>query len=114
MIPLHHILFLDIETVPAYADFDGLPEDWKGLWEKKAEQLLRNRADDTADSIYERAGIYAEFGRIICISCGIFTGPVADRKLEGSANKIISDPRNTFEPSSEAVTSDVLTFAKLR
>jgi uncharacterized protein YprB with RNaseH-like and TPR domain len=81
MIPLHHILFLDIETVPAYADFDGLPEDWKGLWEKKAEQLLRNRADDTADSIYERAGIYAEFGRIICISCGIFTGPVADRKL---------------------------------
>ena len=54
------LLFLDIETVPAYEDFNRLPEDWKGLWEKKAEQLLRNRADDTPDSIYERAGIYAD------------------------------------------------------
>jgi 3'-5' exonuclease len=70
-IPLHNILFLDIETVPQHPSFDLLRDDWKGLWTKKAEVLLRNKEHETVEGIYERAGIYAEFGKIICISCGV-------------------------------------------
>lgn len=72
MIPLNNILFLDIETVSQYASFNDVPEAWKALWARKAEGLLRNNnSEQTIESIYERAGLYAEFGKIICISCGI-------------------------------------------
>ena len=63
------ILFLDIETVPQYADYSELPEEWKALWDYKAAYLVRNKEEETVESIYNRAGIYAEFGKIICISC---------------------------------------------
>jgi 3'-5' exonuclease len=79
--PLHNILFVDIETVPQYPLFEDLASEWKELWEKKAEILLRNREDETVESIYNRAGIYAEFGKIICISCGVIQGTGNDRKL---------------------------------
>jgi len=75
MIPLNSILFLDIETVSQYSRFDELPEGWKQLWSKKAEALLRNNPHDlTAETIYDRAAIYSEFGKIICISCAIIQG----------------------------------------
>jgi len=76
-----NILFLDIETVPQHPSFDLVPNDWKDLWTKKAEALLRNRADETVESIYERAGIYAEFGKIICISCGVVQGGGEQKRL---------------------------------
>jgi uncharacterized protein YprB with RNaseH-like and TPR domain len=79
--PLSNILFLDIETVPQQPSFDGLAEEWQALWKKKAEQLLRNRTEETPESIYNRAGIYAEFGKIICVSCGVLQGAGAERKL---------------------------------
>ena len=78
---LANILFLDIETVPQHPSFDLVPNDWKDLWTKKAEALLRNRADETVESIYERAGIYAEFGKIICISCGVVQGGGEQKRL---------------------------------
>jgi len=71
---LDDVLFLDIETVPAYADFDQQPDRFKTLWEKKAELLKRNEPDATPDELYKRAGIYAEFGKIVCISCGFANG----------------------------------------
>lgn len=71
---LQHILFLDIETVPQQPDYTLLPDDWQTLWNKKAEILLRNSTDDTPADIYARAGIYAEFGKIVCISCGVISG----------------------------------------
>ncbi|HEY4151146.1 MAG TPA: 3'-5' exonuclease [Chitinophagaceae bacterium] len=79
--PLHSILFLDIETVSQQPAFDGLAEEWKELWTRKAEILLRNKEADTIESIYSRAGIYAEFGRIICISCGFLQGSGDEKKL---------------------------------
>jgi len=79
--PFHNILFLDIETVPQHSSFDLVPNDWKDLWAKKAEALLRNREDDTTESIYPRAGIYAEFGKIICISCGYIQGSGEQKKI---------------------------------
>jgi predicted PolB exonuclease-like 3'-5' exonuclease len=71
-IPLSHILFLDIETVPAYPSLGDVPSDFKALWERKALQI-RKSEEDTPESLYHRAGIYAEFGKVICISCGMFT-----------------------------------------
>lgn len=67
-----NILFIDIETVPLFPAWEQVPENWQALWKKKADTLKRNEAD-SAGSIYGRAGIYAEFGKIICISVGFLT-----------------------------------------
>jgi predicted PolB exonuclease-like 3'-5' exonuclease len=79
--PINNILFLDIETVPQYSSYDQLPEQWKPLWDTKASYLIRNREDETVETIYPKAGIYAEFGKIICISCGFITGSGDQKKL---------------------------------
>jgi len=68
---LHNLLVLDIETVPQYSTYDQVPDHLKKLWELKT---LNQRKDETAEDFYGRAGIWAEFGKIICISVGIFTG----------------------------------------
>ena len=69
-IPLEKVLFLDIETVPQYGNWDEMDESLQKLWDKKT---LHQRKDDfTAEGFYkERGGIMAEFGKIICISVGI-------------------------------------------
>ena len=64
-----NILFLDIETIPQYSSFEKCPDELKALWNRKAENLKRNEGETTGD-IYNRAGIYAEFGSVICISVG--------------------------------------------
>lgn len=66
-----NILFLDIETVPQYSSFEEVPEHFRELWEKKMVYSVRD--NETAADLYRRAGIYAEFGKVICISSGIFT-----------------------------------------
>ena len=76
-INIESILFLDVETVPMFSEYEELPEPFKKLWSKKAEQLNRfvkgpDQELKTPEQLYERAGIYAEFGKIICISTGIF------------------------------------------
>ncbi len=63
------ILFLDIETVPMVEKYEQLPERFKNLWDKKAGYLKRED-DDTPEKLFERAGIYSEFGKIVCISVG--------------------------------------------
>jgi len=69
-INLEHILFLDIETVPAYEDYDSLSDEMKYLW---ADKTKYQRKDDMApEEFYDRAGIWAEFGKIVCISVGYF------------------------------------------
>jgi 3'-5' exonuclease len=73
---IENILFLDIETVPQYSSYDQLPSDFAALWEKKAGQLSRidkfsAEGAMKPDEVYDRAGIYAEFGKIVCISTGI-------------------------------------------
>jgi uncharacterized protein YprB with RNaseH-like and TPR domain len=80
-VPLSNILFIDIETVAQHPSHDLLTEDWKALWQKKAEIILRNNTVDSPESIYERAGIYAEFGKVICISCGLLQSNGSGKKL---------------------------------
>ena len=67
-IKLEDVLFLDIETVPQTPDYSLLPDDFKPFWDKKATSLIKD--GETPESIYARAGIYAEFGKIICVSVG--------------------------------------------
>lgn len=66
---LSKILFLDIETVPQYNNYELIPERLRDLWNHKAGFLAKTE-EDTPESLYQRAGIYAEFGKIICISVG--------------------------------------------
>lgn len=66
-----NVLFLDIETVSQQKSYDGLNEEMRLLWDHKAHYLSKNEAD-TPDILYQRAGIYAEFGKIVCISVGYF------------------------------------------
>lgn len=67
-IKIEDVLFLDIETVPLAPSADDLEEPMKVLWDKKS-RFFRS-PEQTAGEVYERAGIYAEFGKIICISVG--------------------------------------------
>jgi DNA polymerase elongation subunit (family B) len=67
-VKLEDVLFLDIETVPQTPDYAQLPDDLKPYWDKKATYLIKG--DETPETIFGRSGIYAEFGKIICISAG--------------------------------------------
>jgi DNA polymerase elongation subunit (family B) len=69
---LKQVLFLDIETVPQYSSYDLTPEGTKKFWEKKSAFFRKDGA--SAGEVYQRAGIYAEFGKIICISVGVIIG----------------------------------------
>ena len=69
-IKLNNIFLIDIETVPQYENFDELPAHFQALWEQKSQ--YQRRPEQTAAEFYERAGIWAEFGKIICISIGFF------------------------------------------
>jgi hypothetical protein len=68
-IKVEDVMFLDIETVPDSASFELLNPAMQNLWEKKSRQF--RTPDQTAQDVYERAGIYSEFGKIICISVGL-------------------------------------------
>ena len=77
---IENLLFLDIETVPAEKNFDNLDEDWKHLWEDKS-KWYREKEEVSVKESYERAGIYAEFGKIVCISVGFIRQKQGERVL---------------------------------
>ena len=62
---LSKVLFLDIETVPMFSSYSSLEPSWQKLWEKKAKSLTKE--DITPSDIYDRAAIYAEFGRLFVL-----------------------------------------------
>ena len=70
-IDIRDILFLDIETVSQLSSYHELPEKIQALWDKKSSYFRKE--DEKPEDVYGRAGIYAEFGKIICISAGIAT-----------------------------------------
>jgi DNA polymerase elongation subunit (family B) len=77
---LSKVLFLDIETVPSFQNWDEVPERLKPLWEKKA-ATLRGAEEESVEESWSRAGIYAEFGKIVCISVGFLRGDGAAREF---------------------------------
>ena len=68
---LENILFLDIETVPEVQKFSDLEATKQDLWELKSQ--YQRKDEFTAEEFYPRAGIWAEFGKIVCLSVGYFT-----------------------------------------
>jgi hypothetical protein len=90
-----NILFLDIETVPEVEDFNSLSEEKQELFALKTQ--YQRKEETSPEDFYERAGIWAEFGKIVCISVGYFTNfKSAERKFRvtsffGDEVKILED-----------------------
>ena len=93
-ISLNNILFLDIETVPEEDNFNALDAEMKTLWEQKTQ--YQRKDEFTPEDFYERAGIWAEFGKIVCISVGYFANKSDIRNFRvtsffGEEKKILKD-----------------------
>ncbi|MBS0011828.1 MAG: 3'-5' exonuclease [Bacteroidales bacterium] len=104
------VLFLDIETVPVVSSFDELSPEFQLLWDKKS-AFFRTGEQGPGD-VFSRAGIYAEFGKIVCISVGILTGPESSLSLRlksfysGNEKDLLEDfsvMLNNFSTNKEAV-----------
>ena len=96
-LPLENILFLDIETVPEQEYFSDLDTTKQQLWEAKSK--YQRRDEFTAEEFYDRAGIWAEFGKIVCISVGYFKNQGDIRSFRvtsffGDEIKILKDFKN--------------------
>jgi uncharacterized protein YprB with RNaseH-like and TPR domain len=93
-----NILFLDIETVPEVENFDELSVERQELFALKTQ--YQRKEEITPEDFYERAGIWAEFGKIVCISVGYFINfNTANRKFRvtsfyGDEVKILKDFKN--------------------
>lgn len=97
---LEHVLFLDIETVPEHGNFDDLNPEMKQLWADKTK--YQRKEDFTAEEFYDRAGIWAEFGKIVCISVGYFTFKGENRSFRttsfyGEEKQLLIDFKNLLE-----------------
>ncbi len=96
-INLEHILFLDIETVPEQEAFSALDEEKQELWAQKSR--YRRQDEIPAEEFYDQAGIWAEFGKIICISAGYFHWKGRERtfrltSFHGEEQEILGHFRN--------------------
>lgn len=76
---LHKTLFIDIETVSVEPNYNNLSEQWQQLWEKKSNFIRKE--EETLEDSYSRAAIYAEFGKVICISLGLIYSENKELKL---------------------------------
>ena len=100
-IVLPNILFLDIETVPQNEFFSDLLEETQELYTEKTQ--YQRKDEITPDEFYERAGIWAEFGKIICISVGYFTIKNAERQFR--TKSIIGDEKELLEEFNNLVNT---------
>ena len=96
-INLNNILFLDIETVPEHENYAVLDQETQYLWEHKTQ--YQRKDDISGEDFYERAGIWAEFGKIITISVGYFVNKADIRNFRvtsfwGDEKKILRDFSN--------------------
>lgn len=67
-IKISSVLFLDVETVPLVYKYTDLDENVRNLWDKK----FRYQQTDSQETQYQKAGVYAEFAKVVCISVGFF------------------------------------------
>ncbi len=68
---IYDLLLIDIETVPQYQDYLQLTEVWRSLWCDKISKIMPENFSPE-ECYLQRAGILAEFGKVICISTGYF------------------------------------------
>lgn len=99
---LDEVLFLDLETVPAAADITQLTDEWRDLWEEKS-RFMREKNQYSLEESYSSAGIFAEFGKIICIGLGYFAQRNGERifrvrSIEGDdEKKVLQEFANLLE-----------------
>ncbi|MBP5703492.1 MAG: 3'-5' exonuclease, partial [Paludibacteraceae bacterium] len=62
-----NILFLDIETVPMASKLEEVPEELRHMF---IDKVTKTDEDLTEEEINQRGGLYAEFGKVVCISVG--------------------------------------------
>jgi hypothetical protein len=89
---LDNKLFLDIETVSVVNNFSSLSDRLQACWKTKAERLYPDL--EIEESFYSKAGIYAEFAKIIVIGLGFFYQKNQEIKfkvktLSGSDEKLL-------------------------
>ena len=89
---LEHILFLDIETVGAIESYSQLDERMKYHWDKKS-QWIKHADEQRSEELYQRAGIYAEFGKVICVSVAYLKGDILRIKsfVDDDEKKLLED-----------------------
>lgn len=96
-----NILFLDIETVPEVENYSDLSEEKQELFDLKTQ--YQRKDEITPSEFYERAGIWAEFGKIVCISVGFFSNFNSNSRafrvtsFFGDEVKILNDFKNLLE-----------------
>jgi DNA polymerase elongation subunit (family B) len=73
---LNGLMFIDVETVPQFSELSNAPSNYQKHWKHKAGFFESSTTTD--QEVYERAGIYAEFGKIVCISCGFLNPNLPD------------------------------------
>lgn len=69
---IRDIIFLDIETVASFYDYNELDERLKTQWARKANYFKRDTQLTDEDVYRDRAGIYAEFGKVVCVAVAKF------------------------------------------
>lgn len=80
---LGSILFLDIETASLTESFEELEPRLQDEWVKK-ERLIKKTEEghiDPGSLYFDRAGIHAEFGKVICIGVGYYQWKKKEKKL---------------------------------
>ena len=90
---LDDILFLDIETVPLHEQYSELSAETQMLWEEKTR--YQRKEEFSAEEFYDRAGIWAEFGKIVCISVGYFSFRHQQRTFR--VTSFIGEEKNLLE-----------------
>lgn len=75
------ILFIDIETVPQYATYDEATPFYQNLWNDKAQYFKNWEEHGPSNTYLQKAGIYAEFGKIVCISAGYINYNLGQREF---------------------------------
>lgn len=69
---LEDILFIDIETVSQFSNYNDAPDEIQYIWDKKYEKTEYIKSTSASDAYHEKAAIFAEYGKIICISIGYY------------------------------------------
>lgn len=110
---LQNALFFDIETVPVTEKFEELNSEFQELWALKSARI--DKENDNVSEVYEnRAGIFAEFGKVICISVGflVFEGGPPKLRLTSfysdNEKEVLEDFKNLLDKHFNNPRSNIL------
>lgn len=92
-----NILFIDIETVSQYKNYEDMPEEYKYVWNKKYERNEYLNALNVSEAYENKAAIFAEYGKIVCISVGYYHKVNDEYRIKSFANHDEKSLLESFE-----------------